>query len=690
MSYCVILFLYFGYCLVPGTRSAAAMIGADSLSQSGSRGQDLSSTLGLEAVPLSLTQGSTQIMPKHVASTLTTQVRSRPLPAILPAPPKPAVTVSGQSGSASPAAGTVRKLPQILPAPAKNVTVIQPVLLPVVPVTASAGQLGTSLPLVLTSAVPSTVVSTSDGTSVQSTAFPTSASSLVQEPATTVDQEITMVLGTTETPCSVGPSGEVLGHQESVHTPKKQPRTDAQPSLSTVAVELTLTEGEPNTSSEDDSLLLCSETLDISSAVREASPTKPFLSKEAPTECNTASDAFENLLSSPTEQTLLKPNEESSDKAVDKVDMQAAQCDISVGVDNAVKTGEMITDVSSSEVTSLQNVLLQEPVDYSATHLEDTAQKRQNVFGDSNVATKDCDSSSSSSVVDSENLKDQESKTLGLDLGEQEIQTAPISALLHKSIHHTSEESFEQSTNIPTIADLGESVEGKSDENTSFKQTGMQEHCAVGVAKKEESAYGTANVNETVVNKTLVSDKEAEQISESPSVIVEKLSDVSSYSYCTSELLQPLNASDKPCQQHPKEYEDLPTACSLTGKVMSRHEGGIGHTPLGHASQEEGHYSESSSEHSTGELIIESEMCTSLGEHGSQELSSQDVNVDILSIGSASSSNDSMDKEMTDKERKALEAIANVRTSGRKRKAPLALDVSPPRPGAGWIRSAVR
>jgi hypothetical protein len=61
--------------------------------------------------------------------------------------------------------------------------------------------------------------------------------------------------------------------------------------------------------------------------------------------------------------------------------------------------------------------------------------------------------------------------------------------------------------------------------------------------------------------------------------------------------------------------------------------------------------------------------------------------VENMFTQSCSSAADGQD--LTESEKLAL-AIANVRTSGRKRKPPTILTLSPPRQTSGWIRGALR
>ena len=67
-----------------------------------------------------------------------------------------------------------------------------------------------------------------------------------------------------------------------------------------------------------------------------------------------------------------------------------------------------------------------------------------------------------------------------------------------------------------------------------------------------------------------------------------------------------------------------------------------------------------------------------------------DTPIDVLSTSTSSSNSATDCTELTEKEIRALEAFGNVRTSGRKRKPPSSLDVSPPRQVSGWVRGALR
>ena len=104
--------------------------------------------------------------------------------------------------------------------------------------------------------------------------------------------------------------------------------------------------------------------------------------------------------------------------------------------------------------------------------------------------------------------------------------------------------------------------------------------------------------------------------------------------------------------------------------------------------------SESSSDVSTGELIVTGDASELHDSQSSQQFAfsesfwdTHDTNVDILSTTTSSSGSPSNSFENKD----LMEnAAANVRTSGRKRKPPTTLDLSPSRQVSSWVRGALR
>ena len=93
----------------------------------------------------------------------------------------------------------------------------------------------------------------------------------------------------------------------------------------------------------------------------------------------------------------------------------------------------------------------------------------------------------------------------------------------------------------------------------------------------------------------------------------------------------------------------------------------------------------------SGKIIDEGQSLSVLSQSEDDSWDVSDAPIDVLST-STSSSNSILEStlELTEKEMKALEAFGSVRTSGRKRKPPSSLDVSPPRQISGWVRGALR
>lgn len=215
----------------------------------------------ITAVMVSPKLSPSQITPSLSAPTVTTQVRSRPLPAILPAPPKPPSVP--QSAAGLPTTVT-RKLPTILPAPAKNVTVFPTVLVPVATVGPhSAAQLQSSV----------SVAASTPGTSAAGVSVLDEVVGQKYLPVVQAGQE-TNPVSTDQANCSIQEIKENMGIAEISGS-----------KAADVNEQSTVVECDNNTSSEDDSLLICSETIDSSCGITEA-PTRldffPVMAESTP------------------------------------------------------------------------------------------------------------------------------------------------------------------------------------------------------------------------------------------------------------------------------------------------------------------------------------------------------------------------------------------------------------------------
>ena len=227
--------------------------------------------LSLESVP------PLGISSKPATMTTSSQARSRALPTLLPAPPK--ISLADLQAGQPP--GGLRKLATILPAPAK-VAVIPTMLVPVVSTssTTQSALVRPSAPMAVTSTTSSTVSVTSSVEEQHATARPdettrdqlTGASSA--EPATLFDlfQQVPACTDEEEVEVAVGEGGGV--EHRVAETPSEIPVVQAQEGDSKAETPAQgITEADNNTSSEDDSLLLCSETIDSTPALPNLSPT---------------------------------------------------------------------------------------------------------------------------------------------------------------------------------------------------------------------------------------------------------------------------------------------------------------------------------------------------------------------------------------------------------------------------------
>lgn len=221
---------------------------------------------------------SPQITPGLSAPTVTTQVRSRPLPAILPAPPKPSSLQQAASGL--PATAGTRKLPTILPAPAKSVNVYPTVIVPVV--TAVGAKLLSSV----------SVSATKPGSG-------TAGISPLNE---VVGQKYLKVAPAGQDTISAATDQAFLKVQE--NSEKSEPTETSGLEVPVTRDQNPITECDNNTSSEDDSLLMCSETIDSNCGITEV-PTAidffPTIAESTPVK-GQSDEGVHSALSSSKEQ----------------------------------------------------------------------------------------------------------------------------------------------------------------------------------------------------------------------------------------------------------------------------------------------------------------------------------------------------------------------------------------------------
>lgn len=252
----------------------------------------------------------TQITPSLSAPTVTTQVRSRPLPAILPAPPKPlGVSQVPTSVSTTP---SVRKLPTILPAPAKNIAVFPTVLVPLATgVGSHAGaQLQSPLPLAVSTPAAAGVSGLSEIVGQQ---YPSVVST---------SQDTGLIAADQGNPSSkmqeISDNSEISGASGS-----KVPVLNEQ----TIVAEC-----DNNTSSEDDSLLMCSETIDSGCSITEVPSAMDFFPNMA--ESTPVKDEAEqgtDVMPQTIPESTCTDERETALDPLSLQDIEVSDCDLDCG-----------------------------------------------------------------------------------------------------------------------------------------------------------------------------------------------------------------------------------------------------------------------------------------------------------------------------------------------------------------------
>ena len=519
----------------------------------------------------------TQITPSLSAPTVTTQVRSRPLPAILPAPPKQlSISQVPTSVSTTP---NVRKLPTILPAPAKNVTVFPTVLVPLATgVGLHAGaQLQSSLPL---------AVSTPGATGVSG------MSEIVgqQYPSVVSTSQDTGLIATDE--------GNLSSKTQEMS--ENSELSEASSSKVLVAVlneQSVVAECENNTSSEDDSLLMCSETIDSGCSITEVPSALDFFPNMA--ESTPVKDEAEEQGADVMPQTTLESTDEQ-ETVLDPLSLQDIEvsdsdldCGNSVPQDVIHKTKPCETQ-PETVTESVENVTVQ--------RLDDTSEISELIRGDL-----------------SENI---------------------YSESLQMADHE------EEETHEPVV---------ESDLCSSFGGT----HCdnQNEIVKGQQDGEPVKNTGHPV--------DDALQIIESFVESMEANSGDKSEEKLSSDDLQM-----EFLQSSALESSALPEASTAVKEnVISE---------------------QISNETETDRSLGEDQTSNVLPRFEEESGDVSDALIDVLSTSTSSSNSATESPELTERELKALEAFGSIRTSGRKRKPPTSLDVSPPRQVSGWFRGALR
>ena len=532
--------------------------------------KDTKTTPALTTVTLK--PSATQITPSLSAPTVTTQVRSRPLPAILPAPPKPSsVTQAPQAPAGVSTTASVRKLPTILPAPAKNVAVFPTVLVPMATgVSSHAGaQLQSSVPLAVSSPVSGTV-----GTLALNEVIGQQYPSVV--PAS---HDTGLIAATQGNLFSETHGSEMNENSElSVMSSSKLPVLNEQSSAA---------ECDNNTSSEDDSLLMCSETIDSGCNI---------------TEVPSAMDFFTNVV----ESTPIKVQAEH----------------------DATQMPQTVLESAEECETVLDPLSLQD-IELSVSDL------------DTDTATQ----------------KDLTSEA-------QSFETQPEAA--PESIENVTVQRLDVSSEISDIVDSGLS------EDISPESLHMADHEDEKIDKPDPESelcsslgsahYGDQNVVEKGGDDGLPVEN-ALQIIES--------------------FVESMEASSE-AEETKHSSNDSPAGFLQSSSLESSALPELLITEKGNANTEQ--MTNATDDKSLGE----GHNLNILPKFEEESWDVSDTPIDVLSTSTSSSNSATESFELTEKEIKALEAFGNIRTSGRKRKPPTSLDVSPPRQISGWVRGALR
>jgi len=357
-----------------------------------------------------------------------------------------------------------------------------------------------------------------------------------------------------------------------------------------------VTECDNNTSSEDDSLLMCSETIDSAGCnIIEAPSAMDFFKGMA--ESTPVKDPVEHSTDE-TPQTLL----DSVEAALDPVSLQ----DVEVSVSD-LDSLEKQKDATSETETSEKHLLSVKE------SIENVTVERLDVSSEiSDMVRND-----SPEHIYSESLHmDERDKTYKVDMDsdlQSSLQGVPQDD--PNVVIASSDDGLPVENALQIIESFVESMEGST-------------------AGTSEETTLAANDNEPF---------------ELPSV-----------------LLGPIQSSSQ-------ERSDLPEVLTseMKGKVMTDHVAGATDTDK--------------------LTVIEGQQSSGiLSRFEDESWDICDTPIDVLSTSTSSSNSATECTELTEKEIRALEAFGNVRTSGRKRKPPSSLDVSPPRQVSGWVRGALR
>lgn len=354
------------------------------------------------------------------------------------------------------------------------------------------------------------------------------------------------------------------------------------------------TECDNNTSSEDDSLLMCSETIDSAGCnITEPPSAMDFFKTMA--ESTPVKDLAEHGADE-TPQTLL----DTVETALDPVSLQ----DVEVSVSDLDSLDAQKDATNETETSEKHPSSAKESIENVTVERLDVSSEISDLVGDN----------SSEHIYSESLLMDEKDKNYKADMDsdlQSSLQGVPEDD--RNVVIAGSDDGLPVENALQIIESFVESMEGSS------------------AGKPEEAKLG-ANDNEPF---------------ELPSGFLGSI------------------------QSSSQESSDLPEVLTseVKGKVMTDYATAVT---------------------DTDKTVIEGQTSSILSRFEDESWDISDTPIDVLSTSTSSSNSATECTELTEKEIRALEAFGNVRTSGRKRKPPSSLDVSPPRQVSGWVRGALR
>lgn len=592
-------------------------------------------------------------------------------------------------------------MPQILPAPAKP-TVLVPLATPVTQTVGSTSVVSTAVvstggssskvPMVqlMPKSSPSTVVSkmsvtttppglrisVSSASSQAKTSLPHSGLSqqvINESPSTMVEPEpkgivsdsIVNLIPTSNASLTDVPK-DLTKQKDSVHVDKPEEQD-------TLKADLMKTDRDNNTSSEDDSLLVCSETIDSGAGLHDAPLTPEEISpidKTGNLPLNTSSPEA-------SLQNTTIPAKTLSNHDIDNDHEKSPTAILS---QEHVPTYPEKTNLEIPDSIKFVEDFLNE-LDSVRDHKEKTQSKPCEKIP-SAQDNKDFEICKKSEEVKNDSLQDL--KNLGMDnVKDFDAVSSFLQSFVGENMSEQNAKDLSQSSSVVSgldskeLKDINQGL--KSDQgNEILAESKLNPNLAESIQEKEDLKMtlqanpessclsGSFDINDISLN--LPSSKS--EIS-----LQSKVNEV----FALEKIPAHSNKVDNNLKDHPQNSY----SCSTSFKESLSNQ-----TPDIFVQSS---VQQSLVENSDPHILKDSVPVSVRSEQTIKDLSQGPVSADILgNMLAQSSGSGEHEHGLTESERLALEAIANVRTSGRKRKPPSILTLSPPRQTSGWIRGALR